>query len=328
MVALPCKEMGHLKGLRCVLRCQLHKGQRSLENAIASDERCNILIEGLITAYATSQQDHGSLARGLKNTKLKNLFSEHCQKEIALLDGHLSKLTAFRFAPQRFDTILEVARLIVQHVRPIIHSLVHLRLADAVYDKWCSKMLSFFTGPNLLLLSLLAELAASCSRYHHRFDNSGSKATMICRMGYWFQLLKSELEKLFCFKDGSPPLVLSADFTAGFVHRMRASYDVLVTETIIADGKLQFYRRGLETEENLRKQVAAELGSIQNIVSLYLTSVDPGDHAIASSLRPFDLEYWRNNFSDDSLFHSLLAKAVAFFQRLFFDTTRSRQALA
>ena len=300
--------MGHLQGLRCVLRCQLHKGQRSLENAIAADDRCKMLVDGLITAYSTSSTDHGSLARGLKNTKLKSMFAEHCQKDIDALDGHLTKLTGFRFAAQRFDSILEVARLIVLHIRPIVHSLVHLQLSDRKYEKWCSKMLSFFTGPNLLLLSLIVELAASCSRYHHRFDNAGAKATMICKMGYWFENLKSELDRLFFFKDGSPPLVFSHDFTAGFVQTMRSSYDLLVTESIIADGKLQFYRKGLQTETSLRKHVAAELGSIQNIVRLYLQSVDPGDHAIASSLRPFDLEYWQQHFSDETLRQSCLAK--------------------
>ena len=302
------QEMGHLQGLRCVLRCALHKGQRSLESAIAADERCNMLIDGLITAYSTSSTDHGSLARGLRNTKLKSMFAEHCQKDIDALDGHLTKLTGFRFAAQRFDTILEVARLIVLHIRPIVHSLVHLKLSDAKYEKWGSKMLSFFTAPNLLLLSLIAELAASCSHYHHRFDNKGAKATMICKMGYWYGTLKAELDRLFTFNDGSPPLVLSPDFTAGFVQTMRTSYDLLVTETIIAGGKLQFYRKGLESETSLRKQVAAELGSIQNVMRLYLQSVDPGDHAIASSLRPFDLDYWQQHFSDETLWQSCLVQ--------------------
>ncbi|CAE7887512.1 unnamed protein product [Symbiodinium microadriaticum] len=303
-------EMGHLQGLRCVLRCALHKGQRSLESAIAADERCNMLIDGLITAYSTSSTDHGSLARGLRNTKLKSMFAEHCQKDIDALDGHLTKLTGFRFAAQRFDTILEVARLIVLHIRPIVHSLVHLKLSDAKYEKWGSKMLSFFTAPNLLLLSLIAELAASCSHYHHRFDNKGAKATMICKMGYWYGTLKAELDRLFTFNDGSPPLVLSPDFTAGFVQTMRTSYDLLVTETIIAGGKLQFYRKGLESETSLRKQVAAELGSIQNVMRLYLQSVDPGDHAIASSLRPFDLDYWQQHFSDESSTFEPLAQII------------------
>ena len=44
------QELGHFKALRAVVRCKLHKDQKSLENVLAADERCQALIDTLITA--------------------------------------------------------------------------------------------------------------------------------------------------------------------------------------------------------------------------------------------------------------------------------------
>ena len=300
--------MGHFKGLRAVLRCSLHKGQRSLENSLAADPRCKALVDNLITAYAAGNEEAaggenlGSLARGLKNsTKFHQLFSDHVVAGFENLQATLSKLVSFRFAPQRFDSVLEVARLIILHVRPLVHALVHLSLANPNKTSWCSRMLGFFTGPNLLLLSLICELAASASRFHHRFDDPGGKPAMIAHNGCWFEGLVAELDKLFYFKNGGEPLVFSENFTGGFVQTLQRSYNLLVSESIIADGKLRFYRKGFKPEENLRRSIAQELGSIQNVVKAYLTAVDPGDFSVASSLRPFDVEHWQKHCDDSAL---------------------------
>ena len=296
------------------MRCKLHKGQKSLENALAADERCQALIDNLITAYAGDDADGqnlGSLARGLRNScKFQKIFCAHTVEAMENLHSTLSKMVSFRFAPQRFDTVLEVARLVILHVKPLIQSLVHLKLADPKKVAWCSRMLKCFSGPNLVLLAFICELAASASRFHHRYDDPGAKPSMIARTGEWFQGLVLELNKLFFFDHGEP-LVFSAEYSGGFTQMLQQSYNLLVSECIIADGKICFYRNGFRTPEHLRRSMAKELGSIQNVVKAYQKAIDPGDCAVASSLRPFDVEYWQQHFNDDALSLGFIVEASA-----------------
>ena len=88
--------MGFLKGLRCILRCQMHTGQGALEKAISSDDHCRSLVENLITAYSggTDQcQDLGSLARALKNSvKLQGIFKDHVFTAFDKLECHLKHI--------------------------------------------------------------------------------------------------------------------------------------------------------------------------------------------------------------------------------------------
>ena len=297
------QELGHLKGLRSVLRCRLHLGQGSLEKAIAADPSCQEMVQALITAYSPASDDNslGSLARGFHNSsKLKHLFRENVVRAFESLDGKLKSVISFRYAAQRFDSVLDIAQLVVLHVRPIVTALLQFRIMDPKKNKWVEHLLSFFTGPKLLLLALLAEFAASASRYHHKYDNLGAQPGLVTRSAFWLQNLTEEMHRLFFFTHGEP-LVLSDHYTAGYVSIMRSSYDLLVDESVISGERLVFYRPGLRSEANLRKRLAKELGSIQNIVTLYLSSLAPGDVSVAASLKPFDVDFWQENFNDDAL---------------------------
>ena len=303
--------MGHAKGLRAVLRCHLHSGQRSLENAIRTDPDCNALVQELILAYS-SKDSFGSLARGIKNSlRVRKVLADNVLKDMETLDHHLKHMVNFRFAPQRFDSVLEVARLICLHVKPIVRTLVQLKLAsdDAKMSNWSGKMLAFFQVPHLIRLALLAELAASASKYHHHFDNAGTaaskngNASTLAKTGFWFKQLQAELKKLFSFEDGEP-LVLNEAYTSGFLQTMRRRVNLLIDESCICQEKLVFFRSGSITEGNLRKQVAVELGSIQNVTELYLLALGgehQADYGVASALGPFDTNFWQSEFSDDRL---------------------------
>ena len=299
----PWQELGHLKGLKSILRCQLHAGQGGLEKALQSDDSCQELVKNLITAYSPSDDDGdmGSLARAMKNShKLRQMFHKASASAVENLEAKLQTLVSFRYAPQRFNSVLEIAQLVVLHVRPLIHTLVQIKITEPKKVKWCERMLRFFTGPKLLLLAMIAELAASAARYNHRYDNVGGQPTQVSRSAYWYATLADELERLFGFSQGEP-LVLAPQYSKGFVGILRSSYDVLVDESVVTGGHLQFYRSGLRTEDNLRKRIAAELGSTQNVVKIYLAALHPGDHSVASALRPFDTEHWLENFSDECL---------------------------
>ena len=237
----------------------------------------------------------------MKTCKMRHLFAQNVMADIERLDSALSKMVTFRFAPQRFDTVLDVSKLIIVNVRPLVETLLQIRLMDKKKQDWCGKMLKCFEPGNLLLLAMIAELAQSASRFHHKFDNAGAVPTQIARTGYWFDGLKKELQKLFFFEEGREPLVLSRDYSAGFVELLRRTYNLMISESVIVNGKLVWYRPGVPSEALLRKQIASELGSIQNVVKLYLQALDLGDSPVASSLRPFDFAYWEENFADSAL---------------------------
>ncbi|CAE7826784.1 unnamed protein product [Symbiodinium sp. CCMP2592] len=279
------QELGHLKGLKSVLRCRLHAGQGSLAKAIAADPSCQEMVQTLITAYSPANDDNnlGSLARGFHNSsRLKHLFHENVVRAFESLDGKLKSIASFRYAAQRFDSILDIAQLVVLHVRPIVTALLEFRIQDPKKSKWVEHLLTFFTGPKLLLLALLCELAASASRYHHKYDNLGAQPGLVTKSAYWLQNLSEELHRLFFFTHGEP-LVLADHYTAGYVSMMRSSYDLLIEEGVISGDRLVFYRPGLRSEANLRRVLARELGSIQNVATLYLQALEPGDVSVAAS---------------------------------------------
>ncbi|CAE7229435.1 hypothetical protein AK812_SmicGene48523 [Symbiodinium microadriaticum] len=89
-----------LPALRTVWRCTLHSGQKSLEAAVKSDERVNMLVTELVSRFSDSD-GLGSLARAVTNsTKLKFHFTAVQQRdldslaELALLASSVSPVVA------------------------------------------------------------------------------------------------------------------------------------------------------------------------------------------------------------------------------------------
>eukprot|EP00435_Cladocopium_sp_Y103_P014618 s2531_g3.t1 len=227
-----------------------------------------VLCIGLAQARSSHQMAKEQSLWGLASARLLWIFgpwdqelfesaealSENVMRDMETLDAHFKHMVKFRFAPQRFDTVLEVACIICLHVKPLVRTLVQLQINsdDPRMSTWSKKMLGFFQGPHLIRLALIAELAASAAKYHHCFDmtKKGNASIPWPRPGE----------------------------------------------------KLVFYRPGAHTEMNLRKQVAVELGSIQNVAKLYLPAL-AGEHQAdyATALGPFDTEFWQVEFSDDRL---------------------------
>ena len=66
----------------------------------------------------------------MKTCKMRHLFAQNVMADIERLDSALSKMVTFRFAPQRFDTVLDVSKLIIVNVRPLVETLLQIRLMD------------------------------------------------------------------------------------------------------------------------------------------------------------------------------------------------------
>lgn len=129
----------------------------------------------------------------------------------------------------------------------------------------------------------------------------------------------------FLSKDGeSRQMVLSEDFGRWLLATCRSWLLI----TICLSASLTWTKRSwfcsspvLRSESNLRNRVAQELGSIRNVVKIYLGLL-AAEHEcrVAAALAPFDFAWWQSQFSDESpgLMLSVLLRLASGFGRLFF----------
>jgi len=314
-----CQADGLLPGLRAVLRCSVHASIGALEKSLESDERVGQLRDWWITAYGNSTGG-GGCVRSVKNSKrLRAQFAD--QQAIALekLDSLLIKMTGFRYAPQRFSTIIECSTLVLENVTAILALLEELRAQGGDQAAWAGRLLSQCLRPgSLLLMALIAELASVTTRYAHKFDGvkeHSKRASRIARTGFWLQSLETELSKLFSFRNSSnepqEPLVLSEQYSCGFVQRLLRKMDLCEARSSTANGALLLYHRGAAGQRELKEWVAEEMGSISNVIKIMLQAIhSETDRGIAAALQPFDLDWWATR-SDDALSETELTRSVS-----------------
>ena len=307
------QESEGLQNMNIILRCHLHSAQRTLENAIDSEPRAQNLLDLLVrgSSPSTDVNDLGGFCRAVRNSyKLQHALSE----SVATMQGLQNvdtKLASLRSAPQRFDTIMQCCVTIAENTEGILRTLLCLETTDARKSKWVQKLLPCFDTGNLIMIGLLAELSSICAKYHHQFDNAGghgmrSNASRLARTAHWFQQLELALNRMFYFQslDGQPqePLVLSADYTRGYLQQIQRSTNLLVGEAVIQKGKMKWYRAGLRDQGHLREAVARELGSVHNIIKCYLAGLRlEHTQGVALALQVFDIAWWSEDRCDDTL---------------------------
>ena len=303
------QEAQDLKELTIILRCHLHSAQRSLENALNSESRVSKLVEALVTASSPPSDDRnlGGLARGIRNSsKLTKLLGQ-CLEGCNAADSALGSL---HVAPQRFDSIMLVCVTLTENVVPVLRALHLFRVHSPKLRHWAEKMTRVFSADNMILLSLLAELSATCAKFHHRFDTNRHQ---LARSNFYFAQLKSHLKRLFSLEDGKEPLVLCHEYTAGYLQRLSASVNLLEPEALVYDQCLVYFRAGYGNETNFRAAVGKQLGVIHAVVAQYLQSLEvEHNSSVTRSLQCFDLDHWvTQNFSDEALPEMLADLAAA-----------------
>lgn len=131
---LPC--------LRATLRCFTHAGQSTLENSLKSDPCIDRLLHTLIFKHG-DEHDRGSLARGLKCHKVRRMFREEVAKDLGAIPELAGSLTSANFAQQRFDSILEILRLLVLRLDDVLRMLCRMATAtDKDSSTWAHNMLA------------------------------------------------------------------------------------------------------------------------------------------------------------------------------------------
>lgn len=296
--------------LRGTFRCNLHAGQRSLENAISSDPEVERVIGALITNYSGSGQKDkkqvmlGGFARAVRNsTRLAAMFSERAAAELdSLLAAGSCHGHGMNFAPQRFDTILQMSSKLLLHLVPVIRTLTDIQVRDPTLSKWASSLLQVMTADNLIMLALLAELCQVASSFHHKFEQNLKSPSCLAKCAQHYHAMKQQLNKLFSFRSESgalqEPLCLSAGYSCGFCAVLQRQYNMLVSGAVLHRDKLLYYRAGTS---QVRSKVAAQLGVISNIVKAYCLGIESvHSFALAESFQPFDATWWRESGCDDN----------------------------
>ena len=307
------KMQGSLPNLIAVARCQTHTASRELEKAISSDSRAQHLIETLVNKFSSGDANPGGLARALRNSVRLRTKLDAKAKQLSAIDDHVDRLKATMmpgFAAQRFDTIAETACGIVNEYPVVLAFLAEVVAEQGKSSLWAANLLTTaFSAENLLLWSLLAEFLASARKFVHSQDNSKSSPSNLARTAFHVQILKTDLNKLFYFRDldGKPqePLVFNPHFTQGFVQKLLRKFDLLKDAALVINKALVLFREGAVSEDRLKAWAAAELGTVlQNICEVFLQAIGAyHDNSLAAAYAPFDVEYWQNR-SDVSLFYT------------------------
>ena len=212
-------------------RCGAHSAQRSLENAIGADQASQDLVSSLVTKYGGEKNMPGGFARALKNSpKLSAMYAANATR----LDSVLGAAAAGKrmpFAPQRFNTILEVSQTIIYNLPAVISTLVEVQASDPHLGPWARELLAFCSPSNLLLLACLAELTRIAADTVHQYDNNAATPGAMAKSAQLFFCLKEELYRMFFFKnprgEDQQPLVFSKLYSAGFVQLLRKHWNLL-----------------------------------------------------------------------------------------------------
>ena len=126
--------MGNLlPRLTAVVRCYAHSAQGSLEACLDVDPEAKALIQDLVTRFA-SDSDRGGLGRALKNSpKLARLFEREIQTDLCKIEELCTSTNSCmkaNFAAQRFNSIVDVLRLLSLRINSVVKFLIRVAGTD------------------------------------------------------------------------------------------------------------------------------------------------------------------------------------------------------
>lgn len=112
--------------MKAIIRCFAHGGQKCLENSMRSNPDVNNLLEKVIVGP-------NSLARNLKNShKLAAMLAKQIREEFEKIPEISNDiLQSSNFAAQRWDSILQILRLVVVRLDPILKMLAQVAALES-----------------------------------------------------------------------------------------------------------------------------------------------------------------------------------------------------
>jgi len=220
---------------------------------------------------------------------------------------------ALSSALKRFDSILEVLRLLSLNLAAVIEFLVKV---VAEYgegsERWAQDLLDLMLEEGFeALLPAVVEFMQICKKYVHRSEGHLSQSNLLTaardRLAW-----QKELKQMFEADGESVPLCVSRRYSRG--------YYALVQQQLFGmrgpEGDVRFvtgsgvvpYHLQKKSVGQVAKEAAMAMKQLQCISDLYLR-LNEADNEVGSSMHPFDVESWAAEGDDDRLEATLLTLA-------------------
>ncbi|CAE7241752.1 unnamed protein product [Symbiodinium sp. CCMP2592] len=271
------KVQGTLPGLKAIMRCSVHSGQRSLEKALSSDPDVQGLLQSWVLGFSDgSGTNSGGFCRAVRNSlKLQRLTAE---KQLEGVDESLRRLCHFGFAPQRFNTVCDACVNVAENIDAVCNVLSHLAAVDDALSGWATKLLQQCFQPE--------------KKFNHSLDGQHLR---LAATAHNLQQLERLINRLFDFRSPAgelqQPLVLDDAYAHGYVQRLQATLKLEQNKCLVVKQKMIFWHSGANRNK-IRSFVAKELGAIRNIAQLFVQGLKADvEVGVQASLSPFDVNH-------------------------------------
>ncbi|CAE6934731.1 PFP-BETA1 [Symbiodinium sp. CCMP2592] len=271
------KVQGTLPGLKAIMRCSVHSGQRSLEKALSSDPDVQGLLQSWVLGFSDgSGKNPGGFCRAVRNSlKLQRLTAE---KQLEGVDESLRRLCHFGFAPQRFNTVCDACVNVAENIDAVCNVLSHLAAVDDALSGWATKLLQQCFQPE--------------KKFNHSLDGQHLR---LAATAHNLQQLERLINRLFDFRSPAgelqQPLVLDDAYAHGYVQRLQATLKLEQNKCLVVKQKMIFWHSGANRNK-IRSFVAKELGAIRNIAQLFVQGLKADvEVGVQASLSPFDVNH-------------------------------------
>ena len=273
------------------------------------------------------RKERGALSRALRNSdRMRGKFADKLPESLVSLKAKLAEAEdtwngprktpdgkhAVSSAPQRFDSILEVLRLLSLNLAAVIEFLVEVvaEYGDGS-ERWAQDLLDLMLEEGFeALLPAVVEFMQICKKYVHRSEGHLSQSNLITAARDRLALQK-ELKQMFEADGGGVvPLCVSSRYTRG--------YYALVKQQLFGlrgpgpSGDVMFvtgagavpYHRVKKSLGQVAKEAAIAMKQLQCISALYL-QLNEADHEVGRSMHPFHVESWAA-YGDDARMEATL----------------------
>ena len=276
------------------------------------------------------RRERGSLARAIKNSeRFRWQFVEKKSKHMKELLNALAEAEAewegpaktpdgrhaVSSAPQRFDSILEVLRLLLLSFGALL-----LFVVDVVAEHsdgsqvWAQQLLDLFMEEGFeAALAGGVEFFQICREYVHFAEGHLSQSNLLTVARDKLSL-KKKLHHMFYDAGDGVPMCVASQYSRGYYALLQKQLQCMQD----SDGRIMFitgaghvaYRRQQKTPQCEAHEAATVMQQMQKIAMIF-QQMNTSDQELGMSLHPFDVKSWAAEGDDANLEDTLQVFAEA-----------------
>ena len=277
------------------------------------------------TPKVGERNERGSLARAIKNSeRFRWQFVKKKSKHMNELSAALAEAEAewegptktpdgrhaVSSSPQRFDSHMEVLRLLVLSFGGVIEFLVDV-VAESTdgSDLWAQELLDMFVTEGFeAALAGIVEFLQICREYVHRAEGHISQSNLLT-VARDKRSLEKKLHHMFYDAGGGVPMCVAARYSRGYYALLQQQLQCMQDST---DGKIMFttgvgrvaYHRQKKTLDVEARETANVMQEMQKIATVF-QQLNTSDQELGLSLHPFDVKSWQAEGADADLVETL-----------------------